>query len=72
MQAATSPFIAAYPVWKGLFHAPSVRNCIEPAARLPQSPRASSIRDGSSPRTRPAAAAAPNTPQVAVGWNPRR
>ena len=42
-----------------------------PDAWLPQSPKAvTSARV--SPRSRPAAAAAPKDPQSAVGWKPRR
>ena len=40
---------------------------MEPAAWLPHSPKASSTPSASNPSTTAAAAAAPNTPQVAVG-----
>ncbi len=44
---------------------------MEPAAWLPQRPKASAICLAERPKTLAAAAAAPNTPQVAVGWKPR-
>ena len=62
---------AAWPTWNRLFHAPSLRNCMEPAACDPQIPSALAMVAASSPRIRPAAAAAPKVPQVAVGWKPR-
>ena len=43
-----------------------------PLAWLPQSPNAVASWAAVRPRSRPVAAAAPNAPQSAVGWKPRR
>ena len=43
-----------------------------PLAWLPQSPKAVASSAAVSPRSRPAAAAAPKDPHSAVGWKPRR
>ena len=65
------PDIAAQPTWKRLVQAPLARNCRLPEVWLSAMPRRRLIPAASSPSTRAAAAAAPNAPQVAVGWKPR-
>ena len=69
--AATSPDMPDQPTWNRLVQAPFARNCRLPADWLSAVPSAEAMPSASSPNTRPAAAAAPNTPHVAVGWNPR-
>jgi hypothetical protein len=70
--AACRPALAAQPGWKRFVQAPSARNSIDPAAWLPATPSAVVMPAASSPKTTPAAAAAPKAPHVPVGWNPRR
>merc|ERR1711991_1038918 len=65
--AQINPLAAACPTWDRLVQAPSARNCIEPAAWESAMPKALTIPAASNPGSFPAAAAAPKTPQVAVG-----
>src|SRR5215468_2981363 len=63
---------AADPEWKRLVQAPSLRYAMLPADMLSATPNAARRAAASSPASRPAAAAAPNTPQTAVGCSPCR
>ena len=69
--AAVNPAIAAQPTWNRFVHAPLARNCKLPADWLSAMPSAEAMASPDRPNTRPAAAAAPNAPHVAVGWKPR-
>lgn len=69
--AASTASCAASPACSRLFSAPLTRYCMDPAAIDPANPNASSIRPPSSPSSLPAAAVPPNSPAIAVGWNPR-
>ncbi len=69
--AAISPFNAAQPTWKRFVQAPLTRNSRLPAHWLSTVPIAPATCSAFRPKTRAAAVAAPNAPQVAVGWKPR-
>ena len=69
--AADKPPMQAQPTWNRLVQAPFARNCRLPADWLSAMPSADATPSASSPSTRAAAAAAPNAPQVLVGWKPR-
>ena len=62
---------AAQPGWIGFVGVPSARYAKIPDAIEPAIPSARVAVSASKPASRETAAAAPKTPQIAVGWKPR-
>ena len=66
--AASTPLWAAMPPWARQTSLPSLSDSDSPDAKLPATPSASAMPSADMPKSLAAMAAAPNTPQVAVGW----